>query len=291
MGKSSRLVPTIALLLFAIFAGWQIWTTPGLRPVVVSIYEPAMISAEQRVIDIGKVETDSKIAQEFVLFNKGGSHLRISGVDTSCGCTVAALTENVLAPGEFTRLKVELDTSIKLGPVRKKITVKSNDPKRPALDLFLVGEVMTRQMKAHEEPVTVSAKDPLVLFKGECVTCHVARGKGKTGQALFQADCGMCHGMNGQGTKTSGPALLEGNYDDAAYLASMRRVIADGSPRSPEMPPFSEKKGGPLNDAEIDSLVNFLKFQATQNKMGLLDSDTMDEADEAALQEALKNPH
>jgi mono/diheme cytochrome c family protein len=290
MGKSSRLVIAIMLLLLAVFAGWQILSTPGLKPVVVSIYAPARIEAENRVVNVGKVETDSKVHQSFVLYNKGGKHLRISEVETSCGCTVAELSKKVLAPGDFTRLAITMDTSIKLGEVIKKITVHSNDPKRPALDLFLTGTVMARKMEAHEQ-VALKAADPLVLFKGDCATCHVDRGKGKTGQALFQADCAMCHGLNGQGTKNSGPSLLTGDYEKPEVLAHVQRVIAEGSPQSPQMPPFSRKLGGPLNDDEIDSLVQFLKFQSLQNKMGLLGKDAAEEEDEAAFREALRQPH
>ena len=290
MGKLPRLVITIVLMTLTALSGWAILTTPGLKPVVVSIYEPARIEAEQRILDLGHVETDSKVHRSFVLYNKGGKHLRIGEVDTSCGCTVAKPSKTVIAPGDFTRLDVTLDTSIKLGSVRKKITVHSNDPHRLTLDLFLVGLVTPKKMASHAA-VSLKAADPLVLFKGSCASCHVVRGKGKTGQALFQADCAMCHGINAQGTPSSGPSLLNRDYDNLDVLAHTRRVIHDGSPNSPQMPPFSQQRGGPLNEDQIDSLVKFLKFQEFQNKTGMLGKDTLEEEDEAAFQDALKEPH
>jgi mono/diheme cytochrome c family protein len=146
-------------------------------------------------------------------------------------------------------------------------------------------------MMGHK-PITLQAKDRLVLFKGECATCHVDAGRGKTGKALFQADCAMCHGMNAQGNRSSGSSLLRGDYESEAHRQHIRQVIADGSPNTPQMPPFSKAHGGPLNDDEINSLVSFLQFQAMQQKMGLLEkTETPEVEDEAAFQEALKQPH
>lgn len=280
----------VALLLVSV-AGWYIFTTPGSKPVVISVYEPPIISVERRVEDIGKVQTDSKAHAYFLLYNIGGKHLRISDVDTSCGCTVAKVSKTVLAPGDFTRIDVDIDTSLKVGPIRKKITVKSNDPKRPELAVFLIGDVLGKKMMGHAQ-INLGARDRLVLFKGECATCHVQAGKGKTGKALFLADCAMCHGVNAQGNHNAGVSLLNGDYENEAFARKMRSVIAEGSPNSPQMPPFSKAKGGPLNDDEIDSLISFLQFQSTQKKMGLLNKPDLSETeDEAAFQQALQQPH
>lgn len=287
---SRRLVLTVIFAVFAVLSGWYILTTPGLKPVVVSIYEPPRIFAESRIRNIGSVETDSKIPSEFILYNKGGKPLRIKDVQTSCGCTVAKISKKVISPGDYSRLKVEMDTSIKLGKVRKTITVASNDPQRPELLLFLVGNVLPKKMKGHAQ-INLKAADPLVLFKGDCATCHVKAGIGKTGKALFLADCAMCHGVNAQGHQSAGPSLLDLNYENDASLKAVRQVIAEGSPHSPQMPPFSKAKGGPLSDDEIDSLVSFLKFQSFQNKMGQLGKNESEVEDEAGFQEALKQPH
>lgn len=291
MRSSIRRLVMFILLLLAGLSIWYIFVTPGSKPVVISVYEPPIISAEQRIQDVGQAETDSKVPAHFLIYNVGGKYLRIADVETSCGCTVAKMSKTVIAPGDFARIDVELDTSIKLGKVRKQITVKSNDPKRPELPLFLVGEVLPKKMASHAQ-MTLAPNDKLVLFKGECATCHVQAGKGKTGQALFLADCAMCHGINGQGHLSAGPSLLGRNYDDEATAQRMRKIIAEGSPNSPQMPPFSQKQGGPLTDDEIDSLVSFLKVQNMKHRMGLLNQPAEAEMeDEAAFEEALKQPH
>lgn len=261
-GRPLRFMLFLLLLVLSLGGLWVVFTTPGLRPAVISVYEPPIIQPDEAVHDLGNIITDSQAIHTFYLSNVGGKRLLIQKVDTSCGCTVADVSKKSVAPGEVTALKVTLDTSIKLGKVKKKITVYSNDPKQPVLNLYLKAMVLP-QTQGHEKIVV---KDPLVLFKGKCATCHVMKGKGKTGKGLFQADCAMCHGMNAQGAVA--PGLNHENYDDPKTLERLRRVISQGSPRTPEMPPFAKSHGGPLSEGEIDSLLNYLQFQAQLAKTG-----------------------
>lgn len=277
--KIPRIVKTLILTLVFATVGlglYWVFTTPDQQPVVISVYEPPIVQPDEVTHSLGDIPTDSKAHHTFHLYNVGGKPLIIKKVETSCGCTLVNIDKSKISPGEVAALKVTLDTSIKLGNVKKSITVFTNDPQQPVLKLFLKGNVLA-QMKGHQK---IAVKDPLVLFKGECATCHVLKGKGKSGRALFQADCGMCHGINAQGGV--GPALLHGPYEDAQYLAHVRQVIAEGAVKNPEMPPYSEAKGGPLNDAEIDSLVSFLAYQASQAKAGMLDKEGNPKVDETA---------
>ncbi len=253
-----KTVILLLCLLGMILGGVVIFQTPGLRPVVIYPYEPPTIKASEDVHDLGTIKTDSKSEHTFYIYNTGGKHLRISRVDTSCGCTLTELSKKVIAPGDFATLKATLDTSIKIGKIKKTITIFSNDAKSPEKVLYLTGNVIFK-MKGHDK---VAVKDPLVLFHGECATCHVNKGKGRVGQDLFLADCAMCHGIDARGVKDIAPSLLKRNYQDEAVRQHVRNVIASGSANTPQMPPWSQDKGGPLNAQEIDSLVRFLKFQS-----------------------------
>ena len=261
MGKRllKRLVIWLVLLLAAAACCWAM-VTPGLAPVLVNVNDPPQLQISPPVQSIGTVQTDSKVRAGFTLTNKGGKVLVIKGVEPSCGCTAADLPKTRLRPGESMPLGITLDTSIKLGDVVKTIDIWSNDPVKPNQVATLTGTVIF-QMKGHE-PIKV--KDPLVLFKGECATCHVDKGKGKTGKALFVADCAMCHGSRGQGAVA--PSLMTHDWTQAQTVKLMRRVIAQGSPQSPEMPPYHQSKGGPLTDAEIDSIVTYLTFEYREQK-------------------------
>ncbi|MEB3245225.1 MAG: DUF1573 domain-containing protein [Vampirovibrionales bacterium] len=240
---------------------------PQLRPVLINPYAPPTLLAEPWVQTLGDVKTDAKAATEYRLRNIGGKPLKIYSAEPSCGCTVAKLSKDTILPGQFATLKINLDTSIKLGHVEKTIALFSNDPDPEHQELKLVANVLPN-FKGHK-PVAV--KNPLVLFQGQCATCHVQKGIGKSGEALFNADCAMCHGIGGSGrvapalianTKGVLPLLPDNRYHDATFLKNLNLIISNGSPTSPTMPPFSQHKGGPLTDSQIESLVTYLKFLA-----------------------------
>lgn len=265
--KAKTVLMLLGFLIALVGGLYWVFTNPELKPVVISVYAPPIIKSDTPRANMGDVKTDSEVTHTFYLYNVGGSRLVIDRVEPSCGCTVANLSTDSVLPGDFAKLRVTLDTSIKLGKVQKKISVYSNDPQQPKLDLFLVGKVLPN-MQGHGK---IEVKDPLVLFKGKCASCHVDQGKGKSGKSLFQADCGMCHGLNAQGAVSK--SLLTLNYSSDEALNRIRQVIARGAENTPTMPPFSSAHGGPLSEAQIDSLVTFLEFQAEQARLGLLDKD------------------
>jgi hypothetical protein len=61
-----------------------------------------------------------------------------------------------------------------------------------------------------------------------------------------------------------------GNFDDPAERARLRKVIAEGAPNNPSMPPFSQAKGGPLTEAQIDSLMQWMSYQHSLIQQGKL---------------------
>jgi cytochrome c553 len=288
MRVSLRLLILLSMALFsALFLGY-VMMTPGLRPTVISVYEGPLLQVENRVIDLGTVTTDQKARTEFLIYNQGGKHLRLFRVEPSCGCTVPSISQQVVAPGDFARISVVLDTSLKLGKIRKKLTLYSNDAKRPQLPLFLIGKAEPGKMAGHA-PIAMVSRDRLALFKGNCASCHVQQGVGKTGQALFVADCAMCHGLNAQGNLPSGPSLLKGSGDDEHEMDRLTHVIAQGSAHNTQMPPFSSQNGGPLNQAQIDSLIVFLKIRRLNPEA--LQAEDGEPGDETLLKQALANPH
>lgn len=264
----------LALLGLAFVGGLAVlWVQfPGERPVLVDAFQPPKLVVESAEHDLGAVPTDSQVNDTFRLLNQGGETLRIHKVDASCGCTVAALSSKAIEPGQSAELNITLDTSLKLGPVVKTIDVYSNDPNNARQVLSLKANVVPKNgmdapASVHQGHIQV--ENPLVLFQGECKTCHVDRGVGKTGKALFIADCAMCHGPNAEGAVS--PPLLYGNYEDPAYRAYVQRIIAEGSPHNPGMPPYAQAKGGPLTDSQIESLVKFLRYQHQLYQSGQLD--------------------
>ncbi|MCH8035180.1 MAG: DUF1573 domain-containing protein [Bacteroidetes bacterium] len=91
--------------------------------------------------DFGKVKEGKIVEYTFNFENSGKSTLKIKDIKTSCGCTAALVSSEVLKPGEQGTLKVELDTSNRKGKMSRTITIKSNDPKDPTKIITVYADV------------------------------------------------------------------------------------------------------------------------------------------------------
>ncbi len=79
-------------------------------------------------------------------------------------------------------------------------------------------------------------------------------GDPNRGAILFEQNCMVCHGANGEGRV--GAALAKSFASVRPDLA-VRNVIANGVSGSP-MPAWSQAKGGPLSDQDINDLTAFV---------------------------------
>lgn len=94
----------------------------------------------QPVHDAGVVPTGQQIVHDFVVENQGDAALEITGVRPACGCTVAQF-DRTIAPGQSGKVNAVLDTSTFGGPIAKGITVLTNDPAKPRIQLTVKAEV------------------------------------------------------------------------------------------------------------------------------------------------------
>ncbi|HEV8718526.1 MAG TPA: DUF1573 domain-containing protein [Candidatus Binatia bacterium] len=115
---------------------------------------PHIVFAEP-VHDFGKVEQGEQVTHMFRFTNQGGQELRIESVKTSCGCTAAVISEEVIPPGKEGTISATFDTTHFSGEKAKGISVYSNDPLQPVTTLTLQGEIT----------VEVAA-DPAQLYLG-----------------------------------------------------------------------------------------------------------------------------
>ena len=91
--------------------------------------------------DFGVVQEGKKVEYTFKIANFGTGDLLIKDIKTSCGCTAALVSSEKLAPGEKGSLKVELDTTNRLGRMSRTITITSNDPTEPQKILTIYADV------------------------------------------------------------------------------------------------------------------------------------------------------
>ena len=98
------------------------------------------IQFDKTVYDFGKTGEVHQVGGTFVFHNVGDGVLTLEKPATSCGCTVANLKSNTLKPGEVGELSFTLNVGPGRATLQKHITVTSNDPKNPKVDLTVQAE-------------------------------------------------------------------------------------------------------------------------------------------------------
>jgi hypothetical protein len=92
--------------------------------------------------DWGTVSNRAVASRDYEVRNTGTGPLEITGVSTSCGCTMAQVGDRKLEPGETTVLKVTYDPQVHngaTGDFLRMVYVRSDDPDTPeaALSIWL----------------------------------------------------------------------------------------------------------------------------------------------------------
>ena len=103
----------------------------GQRPVL------AVARASQ---DDGTVEEGTVLHYRFTIANRGGAVLRILQVKPNCECAVPRW-DKLIKPGTSGAIEVEVRTEHLRGPILKHLTVASNDPGRPEIELSLTARI------------------------------------------------------------------------------------------------------------------------------------------------------
>lgn len=100
---------------------------------------------ELRIVDLGELREGTVGTAVFKLENRGKSDLTIGSVSASCGCTTVQLAEDekVVSPGATRDIVAKFDTTGRLGTQRKVVTVRTDDPAEPMIQLTLTAEVET----------------------------------------------------------------------------------------------------------------------------------------------------
>ena len=110
------------------------------------------------VYDFGSVLEGIAVEHTFMIKNTGDEPLDISGVNAQCGCTATEMATKSIAPGESVALDVLINTTTFGGTISKLITVYSNDPDSPLLNLRVTGQVLK------SDPYHISASDAYYLL-------------------------------------------------------------------------------------------------------------------------------
>jgi len=197
--------------------------------------------------DAGVVYDGAEVVHVFPFENMGDEPLHILSAVVSCGCTVAKVVgRDVVPAGGSGAIRVVTDTTGKRGRFKKEIEVTTNDPTQGVTTLLLRGQVV-KDVAAHRGHDLQE-----VIFGERCRTCHAEPATGLRGEDLYDAVCAFCHGEHGHGGGAI--ALKRLSYLRGVDAGGLVIAIGDGRPDD-GMPGFHQRVGGPLDDAQIASLV------------------------------------
>lgn len=208
---------------------------------------------------------DSNSLFQFWLTNVSSADVFVNSVRTSCGCTVAKLPAQPwrIPPGSNGPIDVTLSLAGKSGLIAKgvtvdtssglkQLTIKANIPSAAGAPAQVAGAMNdTERLKNMQ----LALADRQIVFKNhECATCHADPAKGKTdGRMVYQAVCSSCHNSHLRAAMVPDLRTLA-HPTDAEHW---RKWITYGRAGS-MMPAFAESEGGPLNEQQINSLVDFM---------------------------------
>lgn len=202
----------------------------------------------------------------FAITNVSSSNLVITAARTTCGCTVAKLPSLpwTLKPGDRGEIVADVDVRRKVGVLNKPVTVETLSGFKIFTTRTTIPHLANGDPSQFPDPggeravdrarnLALAASDRQAVFKGDCATCHVEPARGKMGEELFAAACNICHDGPNRASMVPDLAAIKVPRDRAYW----KLWITEGK-QGGVMPAFATSKGGPLSDAQIDSLADFL---------------------------------
>jgi hypothetical protein len=108
----------------------------------VAIAQPKIQIHGDSTYDFDRLYQGETVKATFEVKNAGTDTLVINKVESSCGCTAALASADKVAPNEIAKITATFHSTGILGPVKKYVTVLSNDPERPTIEFVLEGSVV-----------------------------------------------------------------------------------------------------------------------------------------------------
>lgn len=84
---------------------------------------------------LGTIERSQTVEAVFEIANDGGAGLRLIGTKADCGCTVAVLDSQNVAPGGRARVNVAFDVNGRPGKKSARVVVETDDPNHKSINL------------------------------------------------------------------------------------------------------------------------------------------------------------
>lgn len=192
---------------------------------------------------------------DFALTNVSEVPVIIGSIRTSCGCTIAEAPDLPwkINPGAAGQFGIAMDLRGKRGSITKSVFISTDQGNKTVYvrGIIPVPATMNDDQRARNQ--MLAKVDRQAVFKGECASCHAAPTINKSGSALFAAACEICHSTAHRAEMVPDLHIATGTRD----MAYWKKWITEGK-EGTLMPAFAKEHGGPLTDAQIMSLVDWL---------------------------------
>lgn len=99
------------------------------------------IVVSEALLDFGELDQGMESNRVLTVRNTGTATLRILDVQSTCACAVALPDVREIAPGGAARLLVSFLSATVTGHISKHVTICSNDPARPLLEIKILANV------------------------------------------------------------------------------------------------------------------------------------------------------
>jgi hypothetical protein len=102
------------------------------------------VSVAEAAYDFGRIGAKDVVSHTFYLRNTGDAPLTISRAYTTCGCTTAEISADVIPPGKAVTAELRFDAGFHDSAgqtVRRGLIIESNDPDQPQAEIWVQAEV------------------------------------------------------------------------------------------------------------------------------------------------------
>ena len=183
------------------------------------------IVCDEPVYDFGERNNTEFVEHDYPIRNAGTLSLEIRNVRASCGCTAVKPSQDVIPPGGEASIRARLDLRGRTGVQIKSITVESNDPDTPNLNLQLKGTAI-QPLRAQPSALFFGRNGPA---DARSRVCEIDSARGPIQIASLRADhpglllkpLDLEPGADGSTRKfelTLDPALPEGSVNGSVFV-------------------------------------------------------------------------
>ena len=110
-------------------------TVLAVSPVWSGVGKHGKIMVEDSTWDFGYVPIDYKLIHIYKIKNEGDGDLHITKMIPNCDCTIAISSDTLIKPDSAIDIKIVFDTKNYYGQNNRMVTVHSDDPENPIIDL------------------------------------------------------------------------------------------------------------------------------------------------------------